>query len=67
VADGGQGVALEPAGVRNGEVVEPEGEVGKVPEEAETGVTPVDTRVDVLVGRHLGAGGDLVAEEHRED
>jgi hypothetical protein len=67
VTNGGQGVALELAGIGDGQVIQPEGEIGKVAEEGEPGVAPVDLGIDVPVGRFLGLGGDLALEEERED
>ncbi len=55
------------SGVGDGEVVQPQGQVGEVAEEAEPGVAPVDPGVDVPVGRLLGLGGDLVLEEEGEN
>ena len=67
VADRGQGVALEAAGVGDGEIVEPEGEVGKVPEEAEPGVAPVDSCGEAAIQLQLNPRSDPVLEQHRQD
>ena len=67
VPDRGQRVALEPALARDREVVEAQGEVGKVAEECEADVPPLDAGVQASVHLELRALGDPVAEEQRQD
>ena len=67
VAHRGEGVALELAHAGGREVVEREGQVREVAEEAEADVAPVDAGVEVLVDRGLDARLDLAAEEQRQD
>ena len=66
VPDRGQRVALEPALACHREVVEAQGEIGEVAEEAEAHVPPLDAGVEASV-HVLRALRDPVAEEQRQD
>ena len=66
VPDRGERIALEPVLADGGQVVEREREVGKVPEEAEADVLPIDARLEVAVHLGLHPLRDPVAKQQRE-
>jgi hypothetical protein len=61
--DTGEGVAREPAGPRDREVVESHREVREVAEKGETGVAPVDARVHGAIDLRLHPRDEPVAKE----
>ncbi len=62
-----QRITLEAVQADGGEVVQGQGQIGKLPKEADADVTPIHLGLDVLVHGDLDPLGDLVLEHHRQD